>query len=354
MSPGPSLAAIQAAAVRLRAVGLQPTPLLRLPMPDQPDQAPCHLKLECLQPEVRCYKIRGALNALHHARELDPGRFEHMRTRGILTTSAGNFALGLAAASQKAQVPLTVLVPEGAAGVKLSALSRAHPTAKIVHVSWDTWWQSLQSQRWVDPSRSETPAEEPVFLSPLADPQVLAGNGTIGLELLQQLPCTRPLHVLVPFGGGGLAIGIAAALRQATARSGRRCHIWACEVDTAAPLTASWAAGRPVEVVHRPSFVDGIGARTVAADNFVQLQALLDGVLCVALDAVGAAVAELFSRCGVVTEGAGAVALAASRQLRQSVEPGADLVCILSGGNLDMTVLEGLVVNGGCQPPGPA
>jgi len=165
---------------------------------------------------------------------------------------------------------------------------------------------------------------------PFSDPAVMAGNGTIGLEIAQDLPDADA--VIVPYGGGGLICGIGSALRGVAPD----CKVFACEVETAAPLAPSLAAGEPVEVEHVPSFVDGIGAPTVFPEMLALARQLVAGSIVVGLDAIAGAVRLLAERNRIVAEGAGAAPVAAAL----SGEAGGDkVVCVVSGGNIDSAKL---------------
>jgi threonine dehydratase len=159
----------------------------------------------------------------------------------------------------------------------------------------------------------------------------MAGNGTIGLEIVEDLP--DPDEVLIPFGGGGLSCGIAAALRALAPD----CKVYACEVETAAPLAASLAAGEPVEIEHTPSFVDGIGGPRVFPEMFARASELLDGSLVAGLDEVAAAIRLLVERNRIVAEGAGATPVAAALHRTGKI------VCVVSGGNIDTATLGGIL-----------
>jgi threonine dehydratase len=191
-----------------------------------------------------------------------------------------------------------------------------------VKVPYDRWWRAIVESRF--------PEADGVFIHPVEDERVMAGNGTIGLELLEDLPDVD--RVLVPFGGGGLSVGIASAvkaLRPAAA-------VYAVEPETGAPLTAALASGEPHPVEYRASFVDGSGAPALLPAMWARANGLLDGAFAVSLDDTAAAVRLLASRARVVAEGAGALALAAA--LGQSRGP-EKVVCIVSGGNIDASVL---------------
>jgi len=286
------------------------TPLVRLNV-----EAPAeiYLKLENLQP-IGSFKLRGAGNAL---RRMDPA----LRARGVYTASAGNMAQGLAWVARELGVECHVVVPERAPQTKLDAISRLG--GHVVKVPFDEWWQVIVTH--------EYPGLDATFVHPVSNADVMAGNGTIGLEIAEELPDVAT--VLVPFGGGGLSCGIASAL--AATRPAAR--VFACEVETAAPLSASLKHGAPVEVVHSPSFVDGIAGKSVLAEMWPLASTLLAGSFVTSVDHVAAAVRLLVERNRVVAEGAGAVPVAVA--LDDSTTDG-PIVCIVSGGNIDSSTLE--------------
>jgi len=267
------------------------------------------LKLECLQP-IGSFKLRGAGNAMALA---DPRSLE----RGVYTASAGNMAQGVAWNARRLGIACTVVVPDHAPRAKLDAVERLG--AKVVSVPVDRWWQVLAEHGY--------PGIEGLFIHPVADRAVVAGNGTIGLEIFEDLPDADA--VLVPWGGGGLSCGIASALRGLSAAA----RTYACEVETAAPLSASLAAGRPVAVEYTPSFVDGIGARGLLAEMWPLATSVLAGALVVSLRETAAAIRLLASRARIVAEGAGAVPVAAAAAGRAGR---GKIVCVVSGGNIDL------------------
>jgi len=305
----PTIADVRAARERLAGLVVR-TPLVRLAVDEAP--AEIHLKLECLQP-IGSFKIRGATNAMALA---GPERLRD----GVYTASAGNMAQGVAWSARRLGVAATAVVPEHAPQAKLSALARLG--ARVEKVPFDAWWQLLVDRG--QPGRKE------LFIHPVSDLAVMAGNGTIGLEILEDLPDVET--VLVPYGGGGLSCGIASALRG----SGSRARVIACEVDTAAPLSAALAAGGPVPTPYTASFVDGIGGKSVLAEMWPLASRLLDGALSSPLDDVAAAVRLLAERAHVVSEGAGAAPVAAALSGRAGR---GKTVCVVSGGNIDARVL---------------
>jgi threonine dehydratase len=289
------------------------TPLVRL-QTDGPGEI--FLKLENLQP-IGSFKLRGAGNALALA---DPGEL----VAGLWTASAGNMAQAVAWHARERGLPCTVVVPETAPDTKLAAIERLG--AEAIKVPVPTWLEVFRSRSYA--------GMDGFFVHPFSDPAVMAGNGTIGLEILEDLSDVDA--VLVPYGGGGLSCGIASALRALAPD----CRVYACEVETAAPLAASLEAGEPVEVEHVPSFVDGIGAPRVFPEMFALARQLLDDSLVVSLDAIAAAIRLLVERNRVVAEGAGAAPVAAALSGRAGV---GKLVCVVSGGNLDTATLQAIL-----------
>src|SRR5205085_171426 len=212
----PTLPEIEAARARIRGAAIR-TPMVRLNVDDAP--AEIYLKLECLQP-IGSFKLRGAGNKI-----LQAGPEE--LAGGVWTASAGNMAQGVAWCARALGLECRVVVPETAPAAKVEAIRRLG--AEIVPTTFDGWLEVFESRRY--------PGMEGLFVHPFNDAAVLAGNGTIGLEILEDLPDVDA--VVVPYGGGGLACGVACAVRAL--RPGVR--IYAAEVETAAPLAASWAAG---------------------------------------------------------------------------------------------------------------
>ncbi len=286
------------------------TPLLRL------DGTDLYLKLENLQ-SIGSFKLRGALNAVSSASP------EELRA-GVVTGSAGNMGQGVAWAARELGVPCTVVVPENAPEAKLAAIVRLG--GRIVKVSHERWWQTLEE--------SSYPELDGLFVHPVQDERVMAGNGTIGLELLEDLPDLDA--VLIPFGGGGLSTGIASAVKALRPQT----RVYAVEPETGAPLAAAFGAGEPQSIAFRPSFVDGAGGPSLLPAMWPLVRDLLDGAFAVSLDETAEAVRVLARRARVVAEGAGALALAAA--LGGRVE-GGTIVCIVSGGNIDAAKLAAIL-----------
>ena len=191
------------------------------------------------------------------------------------------------------------------------------------------WWQVIVEHRFED--------MQGLFIHPVSDPSVMAGNGTIGLEILDDLPDVDT--VLIPYGGGGLSCGIASAIRAR--KPGVR--VLACEVDTAAPVAASLAAGSPQSVDYTPTFIDGIGGKSVLAEMWPLASALLDGSVVMSVAEIAAAVKLLAERNRVIAEGAGAAAPAAALSGRAG---SGKIVCVVSGGNIDHAKLSMILAGG--------
>jgi threonine dehydratase len=301
----PSAAQVAAARDNIRPFALR-TPLLRLNA-DLPG-ANIFLKLENLQP-WGSFKIRAAVNAL---KTMDAARLQ----RGVLTASAGNFGQGLSFAARAMGVPVTVVVPTAAAETKVKALVELG--AKVIRRPFDEWWTVLTSRACA--------GEEGVFVHPVAEAGVLAGNATIGAEILEDLPgCDA---VVVPFGGGGLICGIGSVMR----RLRPTVRMIVAESEAAQPAAAALREGGPVTVPHRQSFVDGMGSTTVLAEMWPLLRAVADASVWVSFEQITAAIRLLAGRHHVIAEAAGAVSVAAA--LGPAAAKG-NVVCIVSGGNID-------------------
>jgi len=276
------------------------------------------LKLENLQP-LGSFKIRPALNALKAA---DPAALK----AGVLAPSAGNFGQGLAFAAAKLGLPVTIVAPDSAAQTKTAALEALG--ARVVRVPFDTWWQVMTTRRFED-----APG---VFFHPVADNAVVAGNATIGAEILEDLPDFDA--VVVPFGGGGLISGIGSVMRRL--KPGVR--MIAVESEASQPAAAALANGGPQTVQMTPSFVDGIGSTRVLDEMWPLVRQVADAATVASLAEIAAAVRLLAMKHRIIAEGAGAAAVAAAMAGRAGQ---GDIVCIVSGGNIDAakltTILQG-------------
>jgi threonine dehydratase len=282
------------------------TPLVRC---NTNDPADLYLKLECLQP-IGSFKIRGAANIM----ALTP---RELLNRGVLTASAGNMAQGVAFCARKRGIPATIIAPDTAPATKVDAVERMG--GRVIKVPFPEWWQTFETRSY--------PGVQATFIHAFDDPHVMAGNSTIALELLEDLPHLEA--VVIPWGGGGLSCGIASVLRALAPKV----RIYAAEIETGAPLAASLAAGEPRPVEYRPSFVDGIGNKTVFRSMFELARTLLDGSLVVTLPEAAHALKLVAERNRVIIEGAAACAVAAAISGRAGR---GKVVAIASGGNIDL------------------
>ena len=300
-----TLADIEDARRRIAGTALR-TPLVRLNGFDVSPEI--YLKLENLQP-IGSFKIRGAANAMAH---LSPAQLE----RGVLTASAGNMAQGVAWLARERGIPCTVVAPETAPETKLHAIARLG--GNVIKVPFERWWQTFQERAY--------PGVNATFIHAFDDPHVMAGNGVIGLEILEDLPDVDA--VVIPWGGGGLTCGIASAIRAMKPA----CKLYAAEVATAAPLAPSLAAGAVQTVEYQPSFVDGIGSKTVLPPMLDRARELIEGALVAGLAEVAAAVRLLAERNRIIAEGAGACPVACALSGRAGA---GKIACVVSGGNID-------------------
>ena len=277
--------------------------VVRTPLVDYDERI--SLKLESLQP-IGSFKLRGALNAMRAQPAQD-----------VVTASAGNMAQGVAWAARELGVQATVVAPENAPRAKLDRVEALG--ARVVPVSHEAWWQAMVDRRYK--------GIDALFIHPVEDELVMAGNGTIGLELLEDREDFDT--VVIPWGGGGLTTGIASAVKALR----RDVRIVTAEPETAAPLAASMRAGAPAAIEYAPSFVDGAGGRALLPTMWERAHELVDEAVAVPIADVEEAVRLLATRAHVVAEGAGALALAVA--LRRDDR----CACIVSGGNIDASVL---------------
>jgi threonine dehydratase len=274
------------------------------------------LKLENLQP-IGSFKIRPIANAVLCKRRAD-------LAAGIYTTSSGNSALGVAWMARRLGVPATAVVPANAPEAKLEKLRRLG--ARIEMRANDVWWRAIEAGVLED--------VDGIYIDAVRDPASLAGDATIGAEILAQWPEVEA--ILVPFGGGGLACGIACAVRAIKPRV----KIIACELSSAHPLKSAFAAGAPTPTAHEAGFVSGIGFGTVLPEMWPLLKSLIDDVVTVSLAQVADAIRLLAENNHIVAEGAGAVSVAAAL----AAEYTQTKVCaVISGGNIDGETLASIL-----------
>jgi threonine dehydratase len=317
-----SLAAVRDAAAAIYAAAIR-TPLVRVerPGPVAGDGSPdLYLKLEVLQP-IGSFKIRGAYNVV---RQLS----KHELKDGVWTVSAGNAAQGVAFAARKAGARCSVMVMDTAPDTKLRAIERLG--ASIVRATYDECWETVVTHT------SDRMTGH--FVHPFDDDRFIAGNGTAGLEILEDLPDVDA--IVAPLGGGGLLAGIASAVHALKPDT----KIYAAEPETAAPLSASLAAGRPMYFDNwTASFVDGAGGKSVL-DTMWPLLSQLSGSVVVSLEDVARGMKLVAERTHVIAEGAAGCAIAAGLSGRAGA---GKVVAVVSGGNIDLAKFAALV--GACD-----
>jgi threonine dehydratase len=315
------LAAIKDAATAVYDIAIR-TPLVRLEVPASETHGPeIYLKLEALQP-IGSFKIRGAWNAI---RSIPP----ELLSQGVWTVSAGNAAQGVALAARRAGVPCSVMVIETAPQTKLQSIERLG--ARVLRASYDECWRTVEQHR--------SDRMEGHFVHPFDDDRFIAGNGTAGLEILEDVPDVDT--IVAPIGGGGLIAGVAAAARGL--KPGIK--IFAAEPETAAPLARAFERGGPGPFEGwTASFVDGAGGKSVLPSMWPLLQPMIDGSIVVSLEEVKGAMKRTAERIHVVAEGAAGCAVAAALSGRV---PGRKIVAVVSGGNIDLTKFATLV--GACE-----
>ena len=293
------------------------TPLVRLELgPGQPD---VRLKLENLQP-INAYKLRGAANAVAMLPEAE-------RNRGVWTISAGNAGQGVAYAARKAGVPCTVVVIETAPASKRERMKALGAT--LVPVPYEVAWQALEQRAF--------PGVEGTFVHPFDDQNFIAGHATMGLEILEDAPDVAA--VIAAIGGGGLITGVGSAVKALKPEV----KVWGAEPETAAPMAHSLAMGSPQPFPEwKASFVDGAGGQSVFPRMWQRMRPVLDGCLVVSLEETRRAMRLMAEKVRVISEGAGALPLAAA--LTGKAGPG-PIVAIVSGGNIDLEKFSELVAS---------
>jgi threonine dehydratase len=284
------------------------TPLLRLELgPGFPD---IRLKLENLQP-INAYKLRGAANAVAMLSESE-------RKRGVWTISAGNAGQGVAYAARRAGVPSTVVAIETAPAAKIERMRALG--AKLILVPYEVAWQALEERAY--------PGAEGTFVHPFDDDNFIAGHATMGLEILEDEPETAA--VIAAIGGGGLITGVGSAIKALKPDT----KIWGAEPETAAPAALSFEKGSPQVFKNwQASFVDGAGGQSMFPRMWERMKPLADGYIVVTLEQTKAAMRMMAEKARVISEGAGALPLAAALTGKAGNGP---IVAIVSGGNIDL------------------
>jgi threonine dehydratase len=286
---------------------------------------PVYLKCENLQ-RTGSYKLRGASNRIAALSDAE-------RARGVVAASAGNHAQGVAYAARELGIRATIFMPVGVALPKLDA-TRAYG-ADIVLVG-DSIGETIEA---AEAFAAESGA---VMIPPFDHPDVIAGQGTLGLEILEQAPDATT--IVVPIGGGGLAAGIASAAKQQAAKEGRPRRIVGVQAENAAPYIASLAAGEPRQVPVVPTIADGIAVYRPGELNFAIIRDTIDEVVTVTEDDIARALLVLLERAKLVVEPAGAVAVAA--MMTGAVQSDGPVVAVLSGGNIDPLLMQRVVAHG--------
>jgi threonine dehydratase len=310
-----SMEEINEARQRIRGKAVR-TPLIRL----YPDNFPgeIYLKPENLQP-IGSFKIRGACNAMTAAGK-------SLLKEGVYTASAGNMAQGVAWMAREMNIPCTVIVPDHAPQTKLDAITRLG--AQYIKVPFNEWWQVLVTRKFE--------GVKGFFVHPVSDLKVIAGNASIGMEILEDFPDADA--VIVPYGGGGLISGIASAIK--TLKPGTK--VFASEVETAAPLSPSLAKREPVKINYTSSFVDGMGSGGILPEMWELVSHLVDDSIVVSLEQIADAIKLLAERNRLIAEGAGGSSVAAALTGKAGT---GKIVCVISGGNIDASkltkILEG-------------
>jgi len=309
-----ALADIRDAQKRIAGTILR-TPLVRLDLgPDRPE---VRLKLENLQP-INAYKLRGAANAVAMLSESE-------RRLGVWTISAGNAGQGVAYAARQAGVPCTVVVIETAPAAKIERMRALG--AKLIPVSYAAAWKALDDRAY--------PGAEGTFVHPFDDHNFIAGHATMGLEILEDAPDTAA--VIASIGGGGLITGVGSAVKALKPEI----KVWGAEPETAAPMATSLAQGSPQKFEGwKASFVDGAGGQSVFPRMWERMRAIVEGSIVVSLDDTRRAMRLMAEKARVISEGAGALPLAAALTGQAGRGP---IVAIVSGGNIDLAKFSELI-----------
>ena len=322
--PGPSLGDFERAREVVSAVA-QITPMEVSRYLEQLVGFPVFMKCENLQ-RTGSYKIRGAYNRMSKLSEDE-------RARGVVAASAGNHAQGVAFAARELGIKATIFTPTGVALPKLQA-TRAY--GADVMLTDDTMIGPLRSASAFSKSTGA------VRIPPFDHPDVVAGQGTVGLEILDQVPDVET--VVVPIGGGGLMSGVASVMKQRAAAEGRQIKVIGVQAKSAAPYPLSMEAGKIVEVAVQPTIADGIAVSKPGELNFDIIRHTVDEVVTVDDDETARAILVLLERAKLVVEPAGAVAVAA--MMSGLVTPTGPTVVVLSGGNIDPMILERVISRG--------
>jgi len=310
----PTLEEIQAARERIRGI-ITRTPMIRLR--HGMDAPEIWLKLETLQP-INAFKIRGGANAVAMLSD-------EARSRGVWTISAGNAGQGVAFAAREAGIPCTVVAIETAPDTKLERMRDLG--ARIVKAPFDACWNAMEQRAF--------PGVEGTFVHPFDDDNFVAGNATLGLEIVEDLPQVKT--VITAIGGGGLISGVGAGVRELAPDV----RILGAEPETAAPGALSFEKGSPQKFeAWQATFVDGAGGKSIFPRMWERMQGIVDGSIVVTLDEVKRAMRVVAEKMRVICEGAGALSVAAALSGRAGDGP---IVAVVSGGNIDLKKFSELI-----------
>jgi threonine dehydratase len=314
-----TLDAIEQARRRIAGIAVR-TPLIKLEagLPGRE----IFLKLENLQP-INSFKLRGAVNAVAML-------LPEQRAYGVWTASAGNAGQGLAFAARLIGVPCTVVAPQTAPETKIERMRTLG--ANVMKVPFDSWWEAME--------RRAFPGVEGTFVHPFDNDDFIAGNATMGLEIVEDLPQVQT--VIAPIGGGGLLTGVASGVRarKPTAK------LYGAEPETAAPAALSLELGKPVKFEKwKPSFVDGAGGKALFPQMYDRLRPLVEGSIVVTLDETKHAMRLLAEKSRVIAEGAGALSVAAALRTNEN-DLSSPIVAVVSGGNIELSTFCELVAPG--------
>jgi len=313
---------IEAARSRIAGTAIR-TPLIKLEI--GANQTEIFLKLENLQP-INSFKLRGAANAIAM---LPPQR----RAQGVWTVSAGNAGQGLAYAGRRAGVTCIVVAPETAPETKIERMRSLG--AHVIKVPFDAWWEAMERRAY--------PGVEGTFVHPFDNDDFIAGNATIGLEIVEDLPQVET--VIAPIGGGGLVTGVASGVRarKPTVR------VFGAEPETAAPVALSFATGKASAFPQwQATFVDGAGGKSCFPAMWERMRPIVDGSIVVSLEEIKRAMRLLAEKSRVIAEGAGALAVAAALSGKAGTGP---IVAVVSGGNVELSTFCNLIGAGANVKP---
>nr|VFK79137.1 MAG: threonine dehydratase [Candidatus Kentron sp. SD] len=307
---------------RVAPFGIITTPALNRSVPEEEAVV---LKCENLQ-KTGSFKYRGAASAMYYHRAEGGEVWQRMLRFGVASSSTGNFGRALAAVTRDLGLRCRIYLHDAVPPFKAQALEAVNPSVEIVRVPYEGWRGMMTSSVGIDDSL--------VYLSAETDPYTQLGYATIAHEIVEQVPNVR--HVLVPYGGGALALSLAETFRQLAPQV----QVHAVELETGAPFSASLAQGKPTRVAYTPSFVDSIGADFVIPQNFAANRQMLADSLVVSLASVANAIQRLVIEDRIVAEGAGAAALAAAHAFASQLrEKGGNICCLISGGIISAALL---------------